>query len=84
MDHDDEEEMSFTEFCDEYCADGEAESEPFLVLSASDVVNLMKTETEKVCEIVNVSVVIFKIQSRYLIEFVWFVCSYLQRSCGCF
>lgn len=55
IDQEDEEEMSFTEFCDEFCAEGEAESEPFVVLSANDVVKLMKTETEKVCEIVNVS-----------------------------
>lgn len=55
IDQDDEEEMSFTEFCDEFCPEGEAESKPFVVLSSNDVVKLMKTETEKVCEIVNVS-----------------------------
>lgn len=50
----DEEEMSFTEFCSE--TDGESESQCFMVLSAEDVVDLMKNETEKVREIIIVSI----------------------------
>lgn len=56
MSQDEDSEMSFSEFCDEFCPEAETESRPFMVLSANDVVKLMKTETEKVCEIVNVSV----------------------------
>lgn len=58
LSQDNDSDMSFTEFCDEFCPEGEVESEPFVVLSSNDVVDLMKTETKKVCEIVNVSVLI--------------------------
>lgn len=81
IDQEDEEEMSFTEFCDEFCPEGEAESEPFVILSSNDVVKLMKTETEKVCEIVNVSGFILE-YSRVILSSLF--CSYLQRSYECF
>lgn len=55
----DENESSFDEFCCEQGTEGHCDSQFFTVLSANNVLDLMKNKTEQVREVVNVSILTF-------------------------
>lgn len=77
MSQDDEYDAFDAEF--DFNSQNDCESQQFTVLSANDVVDLMKNETEKVREVVNVSAIVFlEVYKTKVLSY-----SSLQRNCEC-